>query len=253
MPETTATVKFVTCRWCQSTVIHRYIQRHWKEECAHAPLIHGGQHVCSRCQEVREGHDFPASSSKATGHDHTCKACHVQGRKDWAETNTNSVKTSAIRPGRWVLSPCRYCDSMFSARQMLKHIPRCPENPNKRTTTTNYTPMENMAEYRDLSVANAKRSKKAHNLRWAYNISIEEWEQIYREQDGKCAICGCAPDGLNRRTNSLHLDHNHETGQIRRLLCHYCNLGLGAFRDNPILLLKAAQYLINHTPDPAPQ
>jgi len=40
-----------------------------------------------------------------------------------------------------------------------------------------------------------------------------------------------------------HLDHNHENGQIRGVLCHGCNLGLGGFKDNPNLLLKAIRYV----------
>lgn len=100
-----------------------------------------------------------------------------------------------------------------------------------------------MGEIKTQFAANKARRHKADQLRWSYGVSIEQWERLYREQDGKCAICGLPPGGDDRRTNSLHLDHDHETGEVRRLLCHYCNLGLGAFKDDPALLIAAAEYL----------
>lgn len=50
-----------------------------------------------------------------------------------------------------------------------------------------------------------------------------------------CQICG----GLHR----LSIDHNHDTGEVRGLLCSSCNIGLGMFNDNQELLIKASSYL----------
>lgn len=64
------------------------------------------------------------------------------------------------------------------------------------------------------------------------------------EQDGKCAVCSDAPnpDGP-RNQRVLNIDHDHETGKVRALLCYNCNLGLGRFFDDPVRLEKAAAYL----------
>lgn len=64
------------------------------------------------------------------------------------------------------------------------------------------------------------------------------YDQLLAKQGGKCAICGEEANG-----NRLAVDHNHETGEIRGLLCHQCNTGLGSFRDNPQLLKQAIAYL----------
>jgi len=58
-------------------------------------------------------------------------------------------------------------------------------------------------------------------------------------QGGVCAICG----GINDNDDALSVDHDHETGRIRGLLCSKCNKGLGSFNDDPELLRKAIAYL----------
>jgi hypothetical protein len=60
-------------------------------------------------------------------------------------------------------------------------------------------------------------------------------------QEGKCALCHT--DKPNGRGKRLHVDHCHGTGKIRALLCHSCNAGLGAFKDDPALLRAAIDYL----------
>lgn len=59
-------------------------------------------------------------------------------------------------------------------------------------------------------------------------------------QGKRCAICGITKDKNGRDFAS---DHDHETGQLRGLLCGNCNMGLGLFQDNIELLIKAGQYL----------
>jgi hypothetical protein len=57
-------------------------------------------------------------------------------------------------------------------------------------------------------------------------------------QGGVCAICKAAP--------AAHVDHDHETGAVRALLCFHCNGGPGQFRDDPFLLHVAAFYVDHH-------
>lgn len=65
-----------------------------------------------------------------------------------------------------------------------------------------------------------------------------EIDAIYREADGKCAICA-SPRG--KRNHAL--DHCHTTGKLRGVLCVNCNQGLGHFKDDVERLRKAIQYL----------
>lgn len=60
------------------------------------------------------------------------------------------------------------------------------------------------------------------------------------EQDGQCAICSEIPSGL------LCVDHNHETGEVRALLCRPCNLGIGNLKDSADRVEKALAYLRKH-------
>jgi hypothetical protein len=83
-----------------------------------------------------------------------------------------------------------------------------------------------------------KRAKKVCILRGDYGLSFEEFEQVKQFQENKCAICGRPLDRPN-------VDHNHKTGESRGLICWHCNNALGKFRDDPVILRAAADYLLN--------
>ena len=74
-------------------------------------------------------------------------------------------------------------------------------------------------------------------------ITAAEYDNLLALQHFSCAICGTTdPKGKGR----FHIDHCHETGVNRGLLCANCNLGLGHFRDNKDLLHTAINYPSNH-------
>lgn len=75
-----------------------------------------------------------------------------------------------------------------------------------------------------------------------YGLTLEEYEALLALQDGKCAICGSS-DPSRSGWASMPVDHDHETGQVRGLLCDDCNNGIGRFKDDPELLRKAIVYL----------
>jgi hypothetical protein len=64
------------------------------------------------------------------------------------------------------------------------------------------------------------------------------------EQGGVCAIC--KGNEITGRGAYFHVDHNHETGAVRALLCPRCNQGLGLFREDRAVLAAAIEYLNNH-------
>lgn len=77
-----------------------------------------------------------------------------------------------------------------------------------------------------------------------YGLTLAEYDRLLVAQDGKCAICGNAETTkLHSKIRVLAVDHCHNTGKIRGLLCGSCNKGLGSFRDDPKLLQKARGYL----------
>jgi hypothetical protein len=78
--------------------------------------------------------------------------------------------------------------------------------------------------------------KHRDRIRSKYGISWREWGALLVAQSGRCAICSDPmPDP--------HVDHCHETGAVRGLLCSACNRGLGAFRDDSLRLHAAITYL----------
>lgn len=70
-----------------------------------------------------------------------------------------------------------------------------------------------------------------------YGITNEQFDAMLAAQGHQCAICG------KTQQRGWHIDHCHSTGRVRGILCHGCNIGLGAFRDRTTSLLKAIQYL----------
>ncbi len=84
-----------------------------------------------------------------------------------------------------------------------------------------------------------RRYDRAKSLR-RYAITEQQWSEMLARQGGKCAICHAAEAGGK---GGWHIDHCHETGRVRGLLCHHCNTGLGLFKDDPDLLTKALHYL----------
>lgn len=72
-----------------------------------------------------------------------------------------------------------------------------------------------------------------------YGLSVEAIRALKKSQGDVCAICTERP--------AEHLDHDHNTNQVRAFLCSRCNMGLGQFFDRPDLLRQAANYLEQHT------
>lgn len=91
----------------------------------------------------------------------------------------------------------------------------------------------------------AKRSRASH-LKKAYGLELEDYEALVALQRGKCFICGSTDPGgkVSRYMESrFAVDHCHETGKLRGLLCKSCNQGLGLFKDNIASLERAILYL----------
>lgn len=87
-----------------------------------------------------------------------------------------------------------------------------------------------------------------NGFRWPilqYPISDQEKAHLIELQENRCAICGGDGWTINNNCRNLAVDHNHETNEVRGLLCSACNLGLGCFKDKVSNLRKAIAYLTN--------
>lgn len=81
-----------------------------------------------------------------------------------------------------------------------------------------------------------KLNKKNHQLQSNFGISIDEYHRMYNDRNGKCDICG-------EKHNVLAVDHNHNTRDVRGLLCGKCNAGIGMLNDSIDRLKSAIDYL----------
>ena len=155
-------------------------------------------------------------------------------------------------------------------KQVLRSSKTCPFHPDRAAYTRGLCKscyhkwlIKNNPEYARHQHENCRKWLKAHSkekreqdklwrakkdpewrwqqsLRGSYGITPDDYEKLLTQQGGVCAICGKPPT-----KKRLHIDHNHETGVIRGLLCFRCNFGLTYFSENADTMLKAHQYLKN--------
>lgn len=85
-----------------------------------------------------------------------------------------------------------------------------------------------------------KLSSTNTKLKARFGITLEDYNKMLEEQKGLCLICD---NPLSYNGHKLAVDHDHDTGKIRGLLCKACNFGIGHFKDNINLLAKAINYL----------
>ena len=85
--------------------------------------------------------------------------------------------------------------------------------------------------------------KYKSDIKRRYGITWEDYERMLANQDGKCAICNHENANNKRTYGRLFIDHDHETGKVRGLLCSRCNHALGQFDDDIERLRSAIEYL----------
>lgn len=86
------------------------------------------------------------------------------------------------------------------------------------------------------------------NIKNQYGLSWEDYERMVVEQGGLCACCEQKPTVFrNKKHRLFDIDHDHKTGEVRGLCCHWCNIMIGQSLENPARLRKGAEYLERHS------
>jgi len=98
---------------------------------------------------------------------------------------------------------------------------------------------ENPDKMRAYDCARREKRKDLH-LQQTYGITLAEYDEVLEAQGDCCAICGKTITEQGRR---LCIDHNHETGENRGLLCTNCNIGIGFLQDSSEVCRQAMLYL----------
>jgi Autographiviridae endonuclease VII len=98
---------------------------------------------------------------------------------------------------------------------------------------------------------NRRRSRAMREFYYKkkYGIDLKEYTRLFKKQKGKCAICKRPPHGKTRwgREINLVVDHCHETGKVRGLLCRHCNLLIGRLTTSTAKASRASAYLRKHS------
>lgn len=148
--------------------------------------------------------------------------------------------------GKFGVTPrCKPCVNLDNAESHAKRLTIDPERIRAMASERSKRSYQKNLDQSRERQREHQRKNRQHPERYAQiqarkrgggaGLSPEEIEAIRTRQGNKCAIC--------EDPEPTDLDHCHETGVVRFLLCKHCNRGLGAFRDKPALLRKAAQLL----------
>ena len=127
------------------------------------------------------------------------------------------------------------CDSCRRENAKKKYYSKTPEERREKVQRNKKDPL----------------TRKAYKLKHKYNLTLERYNNMLIEQDDRCPICDepLVEDVFEKNvkgvSNKPHVDHCHETGRVRGLVCKGCNLILGYAKDDPNILYNAIDYLIN--------
>jgi len=114
-----------------------------------------------------------------------------------------------------------------------------------------YKDPKRAAESRARLFGSPARYQRNQDLKIRYGITLAEYDKLVSNQCGACAICGAVPcedPDAGRNQRFLHVDHDHETGKVRGLICASCNVALGNFKDDVNTMANAIEYLSESAP-----
>ncbi len=126
---------------------------------------------------------------------------------------------------------CKGCSCEFPARININGRLRNLKN---RSYCLVCHPFEERTGPRKFASDEKRRGKLAAQLKCRYKITIVDFEALQIQQNNKCAICRCDPPTSNKKRLSV----DHETGQVRGLLCTACNSRLGWFETHREIIEK---------------
>ncbi len=150
-----------------------------------------------------------------------------------------NTTTPCVRCGatdRMPSGPCRPCTVRRAEerKRLYPELVRQLGNERSRRHRARLSPKEKREKNARVNLAKALRG---------HGLTVEQYEAMVAAQDNRCAICGNEQVG---RFGRLAIDHDHQTGAVRGLLCARCNLCLGQFNDDIETMKKAIEYIEKH-------
>lgn len=138
------------------------------------------------------------------------------------------------------------CTTCFQIKE-LGYFYKRSSSPDQHSPHCKVCDNERRKKWRQNNPVRQQESNRNRQLLKRYGITLDDYEKMFEEQDKKCGICGTEENYSGhtgpRKEWSFSVDHCHETGKIRGLLCNDCNRALGLFKDSQMLLNKAIAWL----------
>ena len=167
-----------------------------------------------------------------------CKKC--KSTVKWITSQSCVVCTRKRVKNRSSDIGIRYLSSPKGKEKRGKWLEKYIKSDRRKHVLMKYKSKPNSKQKRNKYYIENKINWKKSQLKNSYGISLDNYLMLLEQQNNMCAICNRHKDELKR---SLHVDHDHKTNDIRGLLCHNCNIGLGLFKDDIKILEKAIRYL----------
>lgn len=245
------------CKACQNEM--RRTRKAASREALSAHLDPTMKH-CRRCGTDRPRAEFHRNRSTRDGLQTYCKACSNEVRREYEERNAEALAR-------------RRAERLLTAEDTgVKMCTKCGQTKPRITFYLNRNTKDGRATYcadcqraatRAWNAANADRVRQRnaearaankatrpgdHRRYWLglYGLTEEQYDALVEKQGGVCAICLMPERYVDARTGMprrLAVDHDHETGRVRGLLCGRCNRSIGQFADDHERLTRAAEYL----------
>lgn len=153
---------------------------------------------------------------KGNANKRICNQCKID--KDFSEYSPHPKGKDGIR------RTCKQCVALNSREYR--------NDPARRKLLA-----EKARVYRASNPDYAKNYRRLQGLK-KYGLTEDSFKELLEYQNGLCAICKMEP--------GTHVDHDHETGHVRGILCANCNTGIGMLKDDSIIVENASKYLREH-------
>ena len=142
-------------------------------------------------------------------------------------------------------SKCKTCVSHYDKAYRLKN----PDKTKQRVKAAYHRHKEkrkaDAKRYREAHPEKSRRLTRDYRFRSLYGITLAQYDAMFADQDGKCAICNRPEVRLNKKGSPYYLsvDHDHASGEVRQLLCYTCNSLIGYLDESVDIAEAVVSYL----------
>lgn len=174
-----------------------------------------GYKLCSRCETEKPRDEFDDRERSKDGKQVWCRDCFRDYQREY-RARRRKEDPEGVRQER----KAQYWKNPEKAREKVRRYRR-----RKKQEDPDYF----VRKRRDQVLA-------------SHGLTRQEFAAMLEDQDHRCAICGS--EDPNHWSDRFQVDHDHDTGEVRGLLCAKCNGGLGLLDDSPQRLVAALAYLL---------